>query len=65
MGDGYDQATATFISWLKKLGVQLNPKASLVDSRSEGRGRCMGTFLPLLSLHILHSSESCTWLLGP
>ncbi|KAI9746531.1 MAG: hypothetical protein M1818_000244 [Claussenomyces sp. TS43310] len=37
--DTFEQATNAFQSWLAQVGARINPKASLVDLRAEGRGR--------------------------
>lgn len=38
----FENATASFISFLSNMGVTVNPKMKIVDLRSEGRGRGAG-----------------------
>ncbi|TVY55436.1 Ribosomal lysine N-methyltransferase 4 [Lachnellula cervina] len=37
--DEFTAATAAFVSWLSENGVRINPKMTIKDLRSEGRGR--------------------------
>lgn len=39
MDDNFEATTDRLISWLRERGVKMSPKMTLVDLRSEGRGR--------------------------
>jgi|tagenome__1003787_1003787.scaffolds.fasta_scaffold16437052_1 hypothetical protein len=49
--DGFEAKSFAFLSWLKEMGVRMNPKMELVDLRKEGRGRGVG-------MRFLSSTES-------
>jgi hypothetical protein len=42
--DNFKSISDSFLLWLRQAGIHLNPKASLVDLRGEGRGRGLGSF---------------------